>query len=514
MDYDRAEKLIRFTEDCVHHWKGAKAGELFILEPHQRFYFINTHGWMLDDKRRFTTSYKQVARKNGKTSEEAIKAIYHISLSGESGPQAWCAANKEEQAKILINDAANFIEASPYLKNQFKIYYAYEKATRVIFEPTKGFIRPLGRDSNKNFDGFDPSLGVVDEYHQAKDDGLLNTIESGQGARQEPLLDIITTAGFNVHGPCYRLRNTCENILRGNLQDDRTFAMIFEIDKDDDWRDPEVWVKPNPNYGVSVYENYMHDRVQKAINEAGSKEVDFKTKNLNIWGGASETWISAESWDECERTPPDLTHKVCWAGLWLAGIKSASAFVMLFETGDVVVKYWASRDMSFGTGSEDVNFKDWIRQGFVSVEEGNFVSPASIINDVKRYISEYRIKQIGVATNSITNAVVTSLVEDGAPIESVSQNYGNLHTPTSEFERLVATQGIYHSGNPLLAFELSVTEIMRSPEDAIKIDKASTVMTVSGMNALINALYLKMQVTEQKKVSVYERRGIQTIGGK
>ncbi|GAH01029.1 unnamed protein product, partial [marine sediment metagenome] len=227
--------------------------------PHQRFYFASLFGWVNKNTglRRFKESYKEVARKDGKTTELAIVSLTHLMIDKEEGSQVYCGATKEAQATILVNDAGKIINKTPELKNRFRLFTNREKYSRVVYDKTSSFIAPVGADS-KTLDGFDPSVGNVDEYHEHKTDEVLNVIVSGMGSRREPLLNIITTAGFNKNYPCYSVkRKTAIEILKGVKVDETFFIMIFTLDDGDDWKDESVWIKANPNLGVSVRMDFL-----------------------------------------------------------------------------------------------------------------------------------------------------------------------------------------------------------------------------------------------------------------
>lgn len=296
---EEGNRIIKYTSTLRHHkGEAAKRGDPFKLELHQQFYFQSLFGWYKynsdgEEVRRFRTSYKEVARKNGKTTECAVKSLYHLDMDNEEGAQAYFVATKEEQARIGFKDVQEIARKSGLLEEGFKIF-----TKSVTYQRRGGVIRPVGSDSNTQ-DGFDPSLAIVDEYHAHKDDSMLNVMESGMGARKQPLIDIITTSGYNKQGPCFALRNVCVDILQGKIVDDSMLALIFTLDDGDDWENPDLWIKANPNLGVSVNFDFLRDRYVKAINEGSSKETDFKTKNLNMWVDASEVWIPDKEYMEC-----------------------------------------------------------------------------------------------------------------------------------------------------------------------------------------------------------------------
>ena len=322
------------------HWEGSKGGTEIILEPHQIFYFGQLFGF--DDekgRRRFRNVYKQVSRKNGKTIESALLGLYFMEC-GERAPQVIAVANKEEQAGIVVNSAGRILEESDATfsgrnwtkADMDKPYRNYEylgRVSKVLNMSNNGRFFDLSKEL-KNADGWNPYLGIVDEYHSAVDSAGVDIIRSGMGSRigipgvnqgNGPLINIITTAGFNKGGPCYNIRDFCIRILNGQIEDDGWLPLIYELDPTDDWTDPDTWIKANPNLDVSVYPEYLMDEYRSADAQGGSALVSFKTKNLNMWTDSAETWIEDSNILACNQRPvqlKDFIGREPWAGVDLA----------------------------------------------------------------------------------------------------------------------------------------------------------------------------------------------------
>lgn len=497
-DEKEGQRYIDFAHLC-RHWKGEKARESFKLESHQQFYFMMLFGWLRKDGgRRFRTSYKQVARKNGKTSECALKALAHLKLDDEAGAQVYFAATKEDQARIAFTDVQEIIKATPNLGNHFKIF------TKSV---TRGasFIKPLGSDSNTS-DGFDPSYGVIDEYHAHPDQGMLNVLESGMAARKSPLIDIITTAGYNKDGPCYSdMRRTSIEILRGIKTDDTHLALIYELDKDDDWQDETNWIKANPNLGVSVKLDFLRDRFLKAKNEGGSKEIDFKTKNLNIWTDSSATWITDDTWMGCDFGAEDHTGGECYGGLDMASTRDITALVLYFP-GEVsyIEPYFFIPELTAveRVNKDGVNYDRWIRSGHMIETEGNVTDYNFVKAKIMELAERYRIKSIAYDRWNASQLVI-DLTYEGIPMSPFGQGFASMSAPTKELEKLVHSKAINHAGNPVLRWMNSNIQIQTDPAGNIKINKAKSSEKVDGMVALAMALGETM-TDERPHASVYD----------
>ena len=337
LDVKQGQRAINFIERKLRHWEGVWRGQKLILEDWQRFIVMQVFGWQKNGKRRIRSVYIQIARKNGKTSFAAAVLLYHLFADRENTPQILVGANNEDQAKICVNSSGRIIEQSPELKelvdeDVVKLSIYGRNVIGVYNHETDGSVKAMSKNAGA-LDGFNPSLGVIDEYHEAKDDSLLNVIESGQGARPEPLLFVVTTAGFDKQGPCYKkLRRSSVDMLSEKVEDDSHLAFVYELDDGDKWDDPDIWFKSNPNLGISVFPDYLKSRLVKAKNEGGTKEVDFKTKNLNMWVDAPTVWIQDEKWMENTYgiDPEELIGATCYGGLDLATGIDINAFSLYF----------------------------------------------------------------------------------------------------------------------------------------------------------------------------------------
>ena len=181
-------------------------------------------------------------------------------------------------------------------------------------------------------DGASPHCAIVDEYHEHDSPRLYDTMITGMGARRQPLIIVITTAGFNLGGPCYDMRLRAGKVLDRTLQDEELFAVVYTVDAEDDWKSPEALRKANPNFGVSVMEDYLLAQQLKAI-QTPSKQNTFKTKHLNIWCNARAAAFNMTNWEKC--ADPGLSRgrfagKPSFMGLDLASKGDLNAVVYLF----------------------------------------------------------------------------------------------------------------------------------------------------------------------------------------
>ena len=380
-DLENADKLkIRFDEvaamrcisffSILKHSKGEFSGKRFELEPWQMFIVWVLFGWKrLDGSRRFRYAYVEVARKNGKTTFAAALSLYMMVLDGEDGAEIYTAATKRDQAKICWTEARNMVGKSPALSNKIARFQS-----ALTMESTLSKMEPLAADSDK-LDGLNPHFAVVDEYHAHKTDMLYNVLKSATGARRQPMIFTITTAGFDKTSPCFLMRRIYIDVLLGIKKQENTFVMIYSADEGDDWKDPKTWAKSNPNMGISISAEYLEEEFKSALNRGGSEEVNFKTKNLNQWVDAPTVWIQDEKVRKCSNgtTDADLVGQTCYAGLDLASHVDINALALYFPELKAIKLYYWIPEAKMEENADRVDYKTWAAEGRIFVTEGNVI---------------------------------------------------------------------------------------------------------------------------------------------
>jgi phage terminase large subunit-like protein len=450
-----------------------------------------------------------------KTTESAIKAKYFITKDGEQGAQVYACATKEDQATIVVNDAGRIIEASPILRDRFQLFRYKSDIKKVVYAPTNSFIKPLGRDSNTQ-DGFDPSVGIIDEYHAHPDASLLNVLESGMGMRRQPLIDIITTAGFNQQGPCFKLRKLCIDILEGRKTDDSLLTMIFALDDPERWEDETEWIKANPNM-EDVYLRdkiimpYLRDRYKQAKNEGSSKEVDFKTKNLNIWCDAPEVWIPDDRWAGNTHgiKESDLYGGTCFGGLDLASGIDLNAFALIFPNFTTVagkqihpIRVWVFMPAD-NVNSTRFDYSDFHRAGHIITTPGNIIDHSYMVSFIAEEVAKYNFISGAYDPYLAHHGTIQGLTREGILWHPISQGFRTISTPTKEYERRAWNGEFEHFKNPLLRWMMGNTAIIKDPNDNIKINKGNSINKIDGVAAAINALAESMTVLGGVETNFY-----------
>lgn len=494
-DEREAESFIGFVEGELYHWEGQWRGKPIRLSIFQRFVALNILCWMREGKRRFTSSYIQLGRKNAKTMLVAIISLFHLLISGVSTPQILVGANNEAQSKICVNSAGQICRVSPLLKELISdgvltLFYYKKKVVSISYN--EGLMEHLTKNADTK-DGFNPSLGVIDEYHEAKDDKLLNVLENGQGARHAFIITI-TTAGFRREGPCYsNLRDQSVKILTGQIEDDSHFAVICELDKEEEVHNPKNWIKANPMIDeIETLRPYLEGRYIKANNEGGTKWVDFLTKNMDTWTDAPEIWIADAQWMKNYKhdLPEEWFYgKDIYGGLDMSISTDLNVFVIGHEDKDGMMHikpfFWLPEAKLTYDKFDYVKAR---MEGYLFVTEGNVVDHNQMVDHILKLAQECNFISIGY-DNYIFNKTVLQIIEANAlPFNNVKQRMKEMHPPTDTFMKMVMEEKINHGNHPVLRWNVSQVELVLDHEGAFKPTKKKGEKKIDGVIGAINML--------------------------
>lgn len=484
-DERAGQRVVRFIER-LKHTKGKWAGRPLKLEGWQKFIVESIFGWIRPDgTRRYRRAYVEVARKNGKTTLASGISLYMLVADKEPRAEVYSVAAVRDQAKICFNDAKQAVLNSD-LKKRVSVW-----SNALTVEDTASTYKALSSDAGIH-DGHSPSCVIVDEYHAHPTNAMFDVMVSGTGARRQPLMFIITTAGFNKNYPCFLFRKNAVNVLNGVNDDDSLFVAIFSMDDGDDWDSPANWIKANPNLGISVDTDYIAEQVNDAKNRPEAVR-NVKTKHLNMWVDAEKTWILDEKWQLCkgDTEPEDLEGCECWGGLDLSNTSDMTAFVLLFNENDkyqVLPFFWIPEDsLAEKIRQSNAAFAAWVDAGYVKTTPGNVTDYDFIESDILSICEKYDVKEIAYDRWNSSQAVI-HLQAEGLEMSPFGQGFGSMSTPTKELERLVLTQKLEHFGNPVLRWMMASVAIVTDAAGNIKPDKSKSTQKIDGVVATIEAI--------------------------
>lgn len=481
---ERCLKVLR----TLKHYKSEFAGRNFSPEPWQEFIIANIVGFYRADtgQRRYRRAYIEISRKNGKSFLVNALAIYFLLFDGEASPEVIVGANSREQAKAV--DFEMLSAFARQLDPQGRELKVYRDEIRV--PSTTGRLKVISSETKTN-DGYNPSVGIIDEYHAAANSQMLDVIVSGMGMRRNPLLFVITTAGFNKEYPCYKLRETCVDVLRGVKTDDATFAVIFSMNVDDDWRSRDAWLRANPNLSVTVSEEYLRQQVASAINNP-AEEVNVRTKNLNQWCDAALVWLPEVHVNKAMRQMDrnDFATMSCFVGVDLSAVSDLTAVSYLIPRADGVMQFFTDYYLPCSALSDKFNkelYRSWHRMGFLKLTDGNVTDYDAICADIFRNAQRYEILCIGYDKWNATQWAI-QMTEAGFPLEEFGQNIGNFSRPTKELERLMLCSKVEIEYNPVTRFCFRNVNIKEDWNENRKPVKASSAQKIDGVISMLTAL--------------------------
>ena len=482
---DKVDKVVTFISR-LKHYMGASTDKPFILTNWQFFIIENLFGWYYrgTKKRVIKNAYIEVGRKAGKTTLLSAIALYALMADGESGAEVDCIANTRQQAKILFDTAS-------YLAETLDPKHKYIKPFRdkIKFATTKSHIQVLSSDA-KTLDGFNASLFVEDELHEAKDSRLYDVMKSSQGMRQNPLAVCITSAGFNKYSFCYQMRRTCIEILEGTKTDDTQFSAIYCLDEEDDWKDETVWAKANPNVGITVSYDYLREQVTQATNNT-ALEVGVRTKNFGQWVDSEDIWISDDDINSVSDTINlnGFNDAVGYIGVDLSKVSDLTAVsLMIPYEGKFYFKNKYYLPETALEGNSNVSkYQQWVKDGYLTITKGRTTNYDYIINDIKKWNEIIPIQVVGYDAYN-AKQWSNDMTNEGFNMKAFSQSLANFNFPTKELERLIKNGDVVIEENDLTKFCFKNVVIIEDHAENFKPTKETNQNKIDGVIAMIEAL--------------------------
>lgn len=501
-------RVCRFIEQLQHtkgQWAAKK--EYIKLQPWQCFLAVVLFGWLRKStgKRRFRSVYWEIPRKNGKSLLAAAIGLYMLIADGEFGAEVYSGATTEKQAWEVFRPAKLMIERSERIRAKLGVQ-AWAKS---IIVPANGskFEAIIGDPG----DGASPSCAVIDEYHEHQSPNLHDTMETGMGAREQPLMLVITTAGYNIAGPCHERHDEVKKVLEGVLENEELFGCIFGIDVLDDWADPKSLIKANPNYGVSVDAEFLLAQQRQAM-QSPTQQNKFKTKHLNVWTSVLAGVMNMHQWQLCSDTMLDESELVgcpSWVAVDLASKSDLCAAQRIYRRDShgkahyyLFGKYWLPEAAIEEPGPNHAHYTKWVKLGLLTQTDGATVDfeqiTEEIIEDCKRVnpreaifdpFNAVQMMQALTAKNILTVQFIQSPIHFAVPLD--------------ELLTAVKDGRLHHDGNDITSWCMSNMVARVGKKGMISPIKQKPHQKIDGAIAAIMAISRAMDTTILPDINDY-----------
>lgn len=478
------------------HVEGVLAGEPVELTDFQLFISVNIFCFKKkrNGARRFRKVYIQLARKNAKSQFLAIVGAY-VAFLGDEKQRIYIAGWQKDQSDEVYIAVRDGIQSSTLLDGKWKEAYGKIEILR-----NGSVVVPLSRETRKTGDGKNPSVGIVDEYHIHLTSEIYDVLQSGMVARKEPLMFVITTAGFDLSRPCFIEYEYVSRILDpdDDIENDDYFAIVCELDEGDDIKDESNWIKANPI--VATYEEGLESIRSdlKAALDVPEKMRNFLTKTMNIWVDMKEGgYIPANKWKSGEIESFDMFGRDVYIGVDLSKKIDLTSVGYVFPTeyGYHVGQhsFMPEEALAERRVKDKVPYDLWIEEGWLDVTPGAVVDYSFVERWILDFINDNELNVILFCYDPYGATQFAQNMENyGLPIVEVRQGFPTLSEPTKEFRDFVYQNNehekkITHIGDKTLSWAVGNAIAEMAANESIKLSKAKSRERIDPIAAIITA---------------------------
>ncbi|WP_323705647.1 terminase TerL endonuclease subunit [Mammaliicoccus sciuri] len=483
---NKALHVINFIEKLPD----IKTGECHPLALFQKFIVGSIYGWQNEQgHRRFKRAYISMARKNGKSIIVAGINLYEL-LFGENpklGRQIYCTANAKDQAKVVwemcMKQLNSLRDKSAKVYNITKIT---ESKNLLANKRDGSILKPLSKDTKK-LDGFDPYIGILDEYHEAKDDSMFEVLRSGMIQQVNRLIAIISTAGFNLNGPMYKEYVYCKGLMYGKFENDNYFVYCAEMDNDEEIDNEKNWIKANPLLEVESFYDValqtIKDDMQEQIDKGETHKI--KTKNFNIWQSNSESsLVNIKDWEKISvEQIPDIKNRDVYIGVDLSRLNDLTGIGFIYP---IDKKYYIDSHVFVGTRGgieakikrDKIDYLEMVNRGNATLTRSEYgvIDFEHVIEFLINYVDEHNLNVIGLCYDPWHSETFLTSLEKRKDINwrliEVGQSFKVMSQPIKDFQLDVIQEKIIHASNPALDVGVNNAVLIYDKEGNCKVDKS------------------------------------------
>ena len=510
--FDEAEylKFCKFSRQ-FRHYKGALAGQFFSPEPWQLFIFANCFGLKVKatGRRKYRLADLYLPRKNGKTFIASIFALWFLLMDKEAGPEVYMAALDQEQARLCYDAAVTIGRASIFAK-LLRIYNSWLKTE---CPGNNGVMKPLSKDT-QNKDGLNIHAGICDERHAWPNTEMLDVIKTGMGARTQPFLLSISTAGVDVSNPYFADIEAYKAEMSGAmpLEDDH-FFLLYTPDDDDDWQSEDTWKKVNPNLGISLDWQYMRATYNEAVTRGGSFVASFKTKNLNLWVDAPKSWVPDEDVALCCEPFDEsvLRGEKCYVGIDLASKSDICATAFFFPRYNYAKFLFVLPEGKIAEREDRVDYRRWLEEGWVQSCPGKVLDESWYLEQLMQAMRPYEIEAIAYDPWGMWDLKTRFGIYEPVLME-YRQDIRYMSVPTKRLESELLKHELRLGANPVIRWMLRNVVVYIDPNANVKLDKARSRNKIDGVVALVDAIGAWLNQTNgERPQEIYADHGLRVL---
>ena len=495
-DAEKAERAVQWIEKYCTHVKGSKGGQPFILEEWQKRDIIRPlFGTLREDGlRQYRTCYVEVPRKNGKSTLCAALALYMLCADGESGAEVVSAASDRAQARLVFEVAQGMIRQNKELLNRLDLQ-------QHAIKYGGSWYKAISAEANTKH-GFNCHAVIYDEIHTAVSRDLFDVLQTSTGARTQPLVMAITTAGHDTSTICWELHEYARKVKQGEIDDPSFLPVLYSADLADDWTKPETWQKANPGFGSICLPEYFAQEVKRCQNNP-SQVNTFLRLHLNIWTSSATAWVTDEQFMRGAQEVPEAHLKTLplYMGLDLSSTRDLTAVAMLWRDDAAGVFYLKCHHFvneekaQSKTLSGGVDYYTFHRLGLCSITHGNVTDMVALREWILDLAQHYEITALAF-DRWLSHLVVPYL--DGIECHPFGQGYASMSWPTKEMERMLCQGKMVHGGHDVLRWQFGCVNLSTDDADNVKVTKKknSESQKVDGVVASIMALGIYLQLAQ------------------
>lgn len=493
-DEKAANKVIDFIERFITHVKGENAGKPLLLEDWQKDDIIRPlFGWKdkLTGLRKYRTLYVEIPRKNAKSTLTAGMGLYLLAADGEPGAEIYSAAADRGQAGIIFDVASRMVEQKRALKNRLGVF-----RNSITHEKTGSFYKVISAESSTKH-GFNAHAVLFDEFHTQKDRKLYEVLTTSVGSRRQPLVIILTTAGFDRTSICYELHEYARKVQEGIIEDETFLGVIYTTPDEMDIFSRDTWKLANPGFGTIVKEDYIASEANKVRNNPNHENA-FRQLHLNQWVSNIYSWIPDPTWMKCNIMPLDISDfkdQDCFLGLDLASTDDTCSLVAVFPDQEdenmfhMFLWVWIPEEMVNERARRgDMLYRNWVDQKLMIQTPGNVTDYDFIKNKILELNENHHITSIGFDKWNSSQMIVDLMKEiDESVFDKVEMGIGSMSEPSKRFYKMVKQTQLNHGGNPIFRWMMSNVMIYQDANENIKPSKKSSKDKIDGVVSAIIA---------------------------